>query len=112
MWARAASLVLSLWLMVSIFFWPHGARESMVVGLYWAWVLALLAAAAFVEPRVRYGGAVLGAVLAVYSLFAPHASPVTRWHDFAVGVLIALLAAVPSRPLIRHDERPERRVSS
>jgi len=110
--ARVVSLVLSFWLMVSVFFWPHLPQESMVVGLYWAWLFTVISAASFVEPRVRYGGAVLGVVLCVYALVATHAVRFTRWHDFAIGVLFVLLAAVPSRPILRHQVHPERRIST
>lgn len=112
MWARVVSLILSFWLMVSVFFWPHNAQEWMTVGVYWAWVFVVMAAAAFVEPRVRFGSAILGVVLAVYALLAHHAVGFTRWHDFAVGVLFVGLSIVPSQPLVRHQIKSERRIST
>ena len=110
--ARFVTLALSFWLMVSVFFWPHLPQEAMVVGLCWAWVFTVISAASFVEPRVRYGGTVLGVVLAIYALAANHAVRFTRWHDFIVGVLFVLLSAVPSRPILRHEVHSERRIST
>jgi hypothetical protein len=112
MLARGISVLLAFWLMVSVFLWPHGAQESMAVGLYWAWILVVMSASAFVEPRIRYGAAALGFVLAIYSLFAHHAVAFTRWHDFAVGVLFMILAVFPSAPVMRHQIRPERRITT
>lgn len=110
MYARWLSLILSFWLMVSVFFWPHSAQEWMAVGTMWAWALVVMSGAAFVEPRVRYGAGALGLVLAVYSLAAHHEVGFTRWHDFIVGVLFMAQAAVPSRPVLRHVIRPARRI--
>ena len=109
--ARWVSVALSLWLMVSVFVWPHNAAESVTVGLYWAFLFGLLSAGAFVEPTVRYGAAALGFVLAVYALFAKHEVPFTRWHDFLVGAAFVALAAVRSPGLARHKLHPERRIA-
>lgn len=110
--ARWVSLILGFWLMVSVFFWPHSAQEWMAVGTMWAWSFVVLSAASFVEPRVRYGAAALGIVLAVYSLVVHHDVVFTRWHDFAIGILFVVQAAVPSKPVLRHVARPTRRVQT
>ena len=112
MYARWGSLILSFWLMVSVFFWPHTAQEWMAVGTIWAWLLVVMSGAAFVEPGVRWGGAVLGVVLAAFSLFAHHEVAFTRWHDFLVGLLFIAQAFVPSAPVMRHQIRPTRRVQT
>lgn len=101
--ARFASLTLAFWLMVSVFVWPHSGMDKVLVGTLWSWAFVLMAAGALFEPRVRFGNAALGAILALYALFAVHAVGFTRWHDFAVGVAFVGLAMIPSAPMQRRD---------
>ena len=103
--ARLASLGLSCWLILSVFLWPHNGTEVTLVGAVWGFVFVIISFGAFVEPPIRYGNAALGAVLGIYALAGSHLSPITRWHDLAVGLAFIGLSLVKSVAIERDEFR-------
>jgi hypothetical protein len=89
--------LLGAWLIASVFLWRHWGPEgfnTLVTGL----LVITVAPLAVWAPRLRFGGAFLGAWLLATTLVFVHARPFTLFHDLACSIAIIALAAVPSRP--------------
>jgi hypothetical protein len=95
--ARVANAALGAWLVLSVLAWPHDGPEgfnALMTGL----LLLTAAVIAVWVPRLRLGGAFLGAWLLVTTFVLVHAVRLTFFHDLAASILMIALALVPSRP--------------
>jgi hypothetical protein len=92
--ARTLNLILALWLFVSAFIWPRtGATfaNAWIVGL----LAAIFAVVGMARERARFADTALSAWLLVSTVALAHRSPVERWNDAAVAVLMLALSLVP-----------------
>lgn len=99
--ARIVNVVLSVWLFVSAFVWPHTPAQrtnAWIVGV----VGAVVALVALGQPRVRW----LNTALAVWLFISPFAlrtsSAATTWNCLLVGGAMFVLT------LVADDSRPAR----
>jgi hypothetical protein len=95
--ARVGNVInigLGLWLAVSIFVWPHfGAARinSLVTGV----VIAILAAAALVEPACSAADTLPAIWLIGTSLWLAHGEAATAFHNAAIGALVIFASTTP-----------------
>ena len=94
MYARTANLLLSSWLVVSAFAWPHARPQlenAVVVGAL-CFVFALVAV---VHSPARWWNVVLGAWLVVSFVVLPD-RVWTDLHNAVVGAALCAFALVPT----------------
>ena len=105
MTARAANVILGIWLFISAFIWPHSVSQFNNT-----WILGVLCVAfaliAMAIPQARY----LNTALAIW-LFAsvwvlPRLSTATAWNNALVAVAIFFFSLVGAEvPGIRRPAR-------
>lgn len=94
--ARWIVPVLGLWLLVSLFAWPHTQATTINTGLVGV-LLAGIGAVAIYVRRLRWLTAVLGAWLCLSTLVVGHVVAVSKWHDLVVGLVVVAASLVPSK---------------
>lgn len=95
LWARAANLLVSGWLIVSAFAWERGSPriDGVVVG-YLVYVFSMVATAI---DEARAVTTALGAWLLVTAWIWPAKAPAMRWNEALIGVAVILLSLVSNR---------------
>ncbi|MDB4935509.1 MAG: hypothetical protein JWP87_2481 [Labilithrix sp.] len=99
-WARASNAILGIWLIVSVYLWPHITRQvtnAWVVGVL---TIVFAAIAAFVAPRARFANTALGIWLVFSTFVTGTISAATLWNDIFVGALMLGVSLVPNRRLL------------
>jgi hypothetical protein len=92
---RVLTLMMSLWLVLSVFLWPHHgavALTTWIPGL----LIAAIAAVAIAFPPVRFANAALG--LWVLAAAAASGSPDIMWSNGIAGLTALVAALVPALP--------------
>lgn len=99
LWARAAAMLASGWLIVSSFAWERGTPriDGAVVG-YLVFVLSVLAV---LVDEVRVLNTALGAWLMVTAWIWPARELVMRCNETLVGAAVILLSLVSNRGALR-----------
>jgi hypothetical protein len=93
--ARSFNLFLGGWLFLSAFLWPHSPAQftnTWLSGL----IVALVAAIALKQTVISYVNTLVGTWVLMSSFIFRTSSSATRWHDFAVGVLIIIASLIPA----------------
>jgi hypothetical protein len=93
--ARTANLLISGWLFLSGFLWPHtdlSRLDTWAVGA----LGALFAALAITEDWARRVNTVLSAWLFASVFVIPDMNAGTRWHNAVVALVMLTLSLVPS----------------
>jgi hypothetical protein len=101
--ARIVNVIVSAWLIVSAFAWPHSMAQmtnTWIVGVIGV-VVAL--AALFADARARYVNTVLAIWLFISAWALPGGRPGTIWNNVIVAIVMFLFSLQTSehRPL-RH----------
>jgi hypothetical protein len=89
--ARYVNMALATWLLFSAFLWPHTRADFLaptLVGL----VVVLAAPFAIGAPNVRYVNTVMGLLLAASAFVLPRLTFATAWNDAVVGLAIAAVS--------------------
>jgi hypothetical protein len=97
-WARYANLVLSIWLLASVFAWEHSKPSRIATAL--AGLLMVTASLSAIEiASMRWLNFTLafGLFFATWSL--PHATTITPWNNAIAALLIFAMSLVPSRDM-------------
>jgi hypothetical protein len=92
--ARTLNLMLALWLFFSAFAFPRTTpsfTNAWAVGL----LAAIFAVLGMTRAKARFANTALSAWLVVAALVLPQRSPIARWNDLAVAVVMLLLSLVP-----------------
>lgn len=99
LWARAATLLVSGWLIVSAFAWERGVPriDGAVVG-YLVFVFSMVAT---VIDEVRVLNTVLGAWLVVTAWVWPAKAPLMRVNETLIGAAVVLLSMVTNAGAFR-----------
>jgi hypothetical protein len=105
--ARAATMILGLWLFVSAFLWPHGASHFSNT-----WIVGLLAVAfaliAMAFPFARYLNTALALWLFVSVWVLPGVTTATAWNNALVAVALFALSLVSGGEVSGFGRRPVR----
>jgi hypothetical protein len=97
-WARYANLVLGLWLQVSSFVWPHTDATRMSAWLP-GLIISVLAVLSMSAPPLRWLNGVSAIWLLAWTAATAQSDPLTYWNGVACGVLVFVLATIPSKSL-------------
>jgi len=95
--ARISGVLLGLWLVVSVFMWPHTATQGANAALCGIACMALTTIGLYFDPA-RYICAALGAWVFLSTFLFASISRATVWNNALAGIAIfvtALLAAGP-----------------
>ncbi|APR75835.1 Hypothetical protein A7982_01182 [Minicystis rosea] len=92
--ARLASIVLGVWLVISVFAWPHSDAQrtnALILGV----LCVVFALIAFYDPVVRY----LNTVLAIWLFISVWAlrslSLGTMWNNALVAIALFFISLLP-----------------
>ena len=101
MWARVVEIMLGCWLAMSPFIFRHAAEATMFWAndLTCALIVVTLATLSFWEParKSHLGILVIALWLVGYGYFgAPYPTPGALQNDILVGLLLLMLAIIPS----------------
>ena len=102
--ARTVNGMLSFWLFLSIFVWPHSRFQVVNTWLVALGVMSVVLLALSAVPRVRFLNAALGFWLSATALLTITSDSFTSLHNFVVGLTIAAFAVVPDIGPV--DRRP------
>ena len=102
--ARTINGMLSFWLFLSIFVWPHSRFQVVNTWLLALGVMTTAILAISAAPRARFLNAALGLGLAATALLTIKSDRFTSLNNFVVGLTIAAFAVV--RDVGPADTRP------
>lgn len=97
LFAPIGSVALALWLIASVFAWPHHGAEglnALVTGL----LVLSIAWPSVWAPGMRWATPFLAAWLVTAAISFSHLSQRSLWNDLLVGIALFVLALVPSQP--------------
>ena len=97
-WARVLNVLLSIWLFISAWVWPHSAAERANT-----WILGVLGfifsiVALLIAPPVRFLNTLLAIWLFISAWALPRYTVGTIWNNVIVAILIFIFSLVPSAP--------------
>jgi hypothetical protein len=92
--ARTINGMLSFWLFVSTFVWPHSRFQVVNSWLVALGVMAVVILAISAVPKARFLNAGLGAWLAATALLTISSDRFTSIHNFVVGLTLVAFAVV------------------
>jgi hypothetical protein len=95
---RIFSVLVGLWLVVSVFMWPHTAEQTANGVLSGIACMTLALVGLYFDPA-RYVAAALGVWIFLSSFLFPSLRRATVWNNALVGIatfVSALLAGVPA----------------
>jgi hypothetical protein len=94
-WARYTTALVSAWLVVSAFAWPHSVVLGQVTWITGALMFAT-AVAAMAFPVFRWAHTALAAWLFLATVWLPNVSAATVWNNVLVAGVVFTLALFPS----------------
>lgn len=95
-WPRYANLLLSTWLFVSAFAWPH-SRDACGAAWISAVMLGMTSFAAIWASPTRFFNVLIGGMALCWQAAAASHEPAARINGVIVSALIIALALVPPR---------------
>ncbi|HWA70777.1 MAG TPA: hypothetical protein VG937_00510 [Polyangiaceae bacterium] len=95
-WPRYANLLLSGWLFVSAFAWPH-SRDACGAAWIAGAIMGMNAFAAIWASPVRYFNVILGALSLAWQASAAAHEPAARLNGIIVSALVIAFSLVPPR---------------
>ncbi len=95
-WPRYATLLLSAWLFVSAFAWPH-SRDACAASWISAVMIGMIAFAAIWASPTRFFNVIMGGMALVWQAAAASDDPPTRLNGIVVSILVMALSLVPQR---------------
>lgn len=95
-WPRYASLVLSAWLFVSAFAWPH-SRDACGAAWISASLIGMTAFAAIWASAARFFNLIMGGMALIWLTAAASQEPAARVNGIIVSVLVMAFSLVPPR---------------
>jgi len=97
MTARILGVLLGLWLVVSVFLWPHTSAQGANAVLCGIACMALTTVGLYFEPA-RYICAGLGAWIFLSTFLLASSSRATVWNNAVVGIAVFVTALVAGGP--------------
>jgi hypothetical protein len=95
-WARCGNFMLGIWLQVSAFTWPH-SDASRVSAWLPGLLISVISLLSMGSPPMRWLNAFLALWLVVWTFAATTTEPLSYWNGVVCGLLVFVLAAIPSK---------------
>jgi hypothetical protein len=95
-WAPCGNLLVGLWLQSSVFLWPRG-NESRLSAWLPGLLISVIALLSLGAPPMRWLNAFVALWLILWTVAATSSEPLAYFNGVASGLLVLVLAAVPSK---------------